>query len=67
MTRAFVRPQRFTSFMRHLYDMCMSATMAKMVIETHGSVDGVPVDARMDMARVCEAREILARSADRPS
>jgi hypothetical protein len=61
-TLAFVRPGRFTTFIRHL--TCVNTALASMVVATHGMVEHVPVDTtRVDAAHVCRMRECLAETA----
>ena len=61
-TLAFVRPDRFTTFIRHLE--CVNTALANTVVATHGTVEHVPVDTtRADTECVCRMRACLAEAA----
>lgn len=49
-TRAFVRPGRFTTFVRHV--ACVNDALARLVVTTHGGIECVPVGSGM----VCDER-----------
>ena len=62
-TRAFVRPGRFTTFVRHV--ACVDHALARIVVKTHGGIERVPVGSGMvgDERLLDEARvEVESKS-----
>ena len=67
-TRAFVRPGRFTTFVRHV--ACVNGALARLVVTTHGGIERVPVGSGMtrdDERLIDEARAMVTARAASPS
>lgn len=58
-TSAFVRPGRRTVFVHHARATCVSVALARDVLAVYGSVERVPVSARVDPAVAVETREMM--------